>query len=174
MASRVSRLFGARRETATTDQSHRTSAACSVPIFLSPSSERVDEYHHERLLPQSAFRRETGTPSPPQRFTIPASSVYSELPAQQHQTQYTEQIEELPAASPDSIRDLEEGTSSLSYATSETPIARERRRKRKRVSESTRQRIESKKRLSMAFGVTVLAALITCKSRRTTNVTLVD
>lgn len=169
MVSRVSRFFEARRETATRAQSHRTSTACSVPIFLSPSSDRVDAYNHEALSFHGEFRHGAGTLHYPQP-TIPASSVYSESPAQQHRTPPLEQIEELPSGSSHSIRDLEEGTVSLSYTSSRTPITREQRRPRKRVSESTRQRIASKKRLSMAFGVTMLAALITYLILAVTNI----
>ena len=76
-----------------------------------------------------------------------------------------EHIEELLGEPSDSIVDLEDGTCTMSYAASDAPIIREKRRRRKRVVESTIQRIESKKRLSMAFGITGLATVIACKSR---------
>ncbi|KAK5950550.1 hypothetical protein OHC33_008493 [Knufia fluminis] len=161
MTSRVSRLFARRRDSATMNESQRTSAACSVPIFLSPSSDGNDAYHHEAQTPDCEAAYEADASHHTHRFTIPASSVYSESPGVQHQTHFMEQIEEDPTDSRDSVRDLEEGTSTSSYATSQEPIVRERRRRRKRASESTHQRIEAKKRLSMAFGVTALAAVIT-------------
>lgn len=74
-----------------------------------------------------------------------------------------EQIEEEPrSVTPETTHDLEAG-SSISYATSETQLVREKRRKRRRVAESYREKIAAKKRLGMAFGVTTLAAVITCK-----------
>lgn len=164
LTSRVSRIFGKRHEGPPMDQSHRTSAACSVPIFLSPSSDRIDAYHCEDQSPHRHVQGEGSLLHHHQRFTIPASSVYSESPGQQHPAHFVEQIEELPSELSGLTRDLEAGTSGSSYATSETPIARDKRRKRKRVSESRRERIASKKRLSMAFGVTVLATTIICES----------
>jgi len=168
-ASRFSRLFGRGRADATMNPSHRTSAACSVPIFLSPSSDRVDAYHAGNQSPHLDADHYAPASHLHQRFTIPASSVYSESPGQQHERHFMQQIEEQPSETPELVRDLEEGTSSLCYSSSQAPIMREKRRRKRRAPESTRQRIDAKKRLSMAFGITVLAAITTCKSSQFTG-----
>lgn len=152
MASRMSRLFSRRRdEHSVMGDSQRTSGACEVPIFMSTPRNQPEQ----AMLSSATYHQPT---------TIPASSVYSASPGQQHHTQVEDHVEDESPWSPGSVEDLERGTSPVSYATSETQLVREKRRKRRRVGESIRQKIASKKRLSMAFGVTVIATIITCKS----------
>lgn len=166
MSNRISRLFDRRRtRNSAVDHSQRTSGACEVPIFMSPSSDRLHiedqgdfQSRHDGLQQIQTINNHS------RPYTIPASSIYSESPGQQHQPRFMEEIEEeeMPIEAP-TPRDLEEGNSTVSYATSETRIVREKRRRRRRISETTRQRIAAKKRLSMAFGVTAVASIITCE-----------
>lgn len=165
VTSRMSSLFERRQHgESSNNASHRTSGACEVPIFMSPSSERVDNDHDD---PEA-----TATYSPPMRQghgreyarTVPASSIYSQSPDPRTQNTFMDRIEEEShPRSPNMAHDLEAGASAISCASSEEHLIRERRRRRRRVSESNRQKIASKKRLGVAFGVTTLAAVITCK-----------
>lgn len=133
-----------------------------MPIFMSPSSDHLEVHPDDIEAAMSPTWRQN--PEQGRPLTVPASSVYSQSPDNRiHHGFYMEQIEEDPhPRSPEMIHDLEAGTSS-SYTTSEVQLVREKRRKRRRVAESYRERIAAKKRLGMAFGVTTLAAVITCK-----------
>lgn len=135
-----------------------------MPIFMSPSSDRLDVNPDDieaRAAMSPTWRQGVEHIRP---LTVPASSVYSQSPDIRAHNSFMEQIEEEPRAlSPDTTHDLEGGTS-ISYASSETQLVREKRRKRRRIAESYREKIGAKKRLGMAFGVTTLAAVITCES----------
>lgn len=175
IASRVSKLFGASHSQDTAmNHSLRTSAACEVPIFMSPSS---DHLAHPDLGAQSpAFHRgpagvnaQTSIEEQARRLTIPASSVYSESPGQQNQARFMEEIEEeFPS------HDLEQGNSYQTSTASESYPARTKYKRRRRVRESTRQKIASKQRLSVAFGITAVAAAITCMSLGVRNDSMTD
>lgn len=172
IGSRVSRLFSRRNDSSLpVHESHRTSAACEVPIFMSPSFDRLDIQHVQPPSPEAARSLSPTHPimdvEAPSHcvgpYSLPASSVYSESPGQQYAARFEEDIRgHVPMSPP---HDLEEGQSTVSYTTSETRlVAEQRRKRRRRVHESIRSRIEAKKRLSLAFGITVLAAIITCMS----------
>lgn len=164
ITSRMSQFFGRRRDqNSFTGPSHRTSGACEVPIFMSASSERLHFNQHDvetaevtsPVIEQNIYHARPAT--------MPASSVYSQSPDFRAQNTFLEPVEEdFHPESSDAARDLEAGTSAVSHMTSESRLVREKRRKRRRVAESNRQKIASKKRLGVAFGVTTLAAVITC------------
>lgn len=173
MSNRISRLFSRERdENQSVENSQRNSSACSVPLFMSPPSDQFRPFcvgghsphaqrYHEGQAPLNADEHD-------RQSTIAASSVYSESPRQQQEAQFTrEDIGHRSQCSSSRAldTDLEDRSSSPFYADSEAQIIRDKQRKKRRVTESTRQRIASKKRLSMAFGITVLATVITCESR---------
>lgn len=163
ISNRVSRLFSRRTpDSPRFEESQRSSAACTVPIFMTSSSDRMvhEAYDTDQYVEPSAEHTLDERHRP---ITIQGSSVYSATPGQQYPDHLPEDAMDDSPRSPASLHDLEQGTSSISYATSETPIVRDKHRRRRRISESTRQKIASKKRLGMAFGVTTLATVITCK-----------
>lgn len=135
-----------------------------MPIFMSPSSDHLEVHPDDidaRAAMSPTWRQDVEHVRP---LTVPASSVYSQSPDVRAHPSFMEQIEEEPRSlSPETTHDLEAGTTT-SYATSETQLVREKRRKRRRIAESYREKIAAKKRLGMAFGVTTLAAVITCES----------
>lgn len=164
MSSRISRLFSRRRDDdGSAEQSVVTSSGCEVPIFMSTPAE----------APQSSSRRpqfgeigaswtEPAIIPEERRHTIPCSSVYSESPRPDHDHHEYEAEKDSPR-SPACVHDLEEGSVIISTTSSQAPVLREKRRKARRPRESLRQRIAGKKRLSVAFGVTTLATVTTCK-----------
>jgi len=166
----MSRLFSREAELSLpVRESHRTSGAFEVPIFMSPSSDELDVQHTQpRSFSSPRSRSSThsiidaAVPSNHVRpLTFPASSVYSESPGQEHAARFEQDQDGHTPGSP--AHDLEEGRSTVSCPTSETQMVTERRRRRrKRVHESMRSRVETKKRLSLAFGITTLAAIVTC------------
>jgi len=167
---RMSRLFWRGAESSLpVRESHRTSGAFEVPIFMSPSSDELDVQHTQpRSFSSPRSRSSThsiidaAVPSNHVRpLTFPASSIYSESPGQEHITTFEPDDEEHTPTSP--RHDLEEGHSTVSCLTTDTQMVTDQRRKRrKRMHASMRSRIETKSRLSLAFGITTLATIITC------------
>lgn len=175
IANRVSKLFGASHyQDNATNHSQRTSAACEVPIFMSPSSDHLEHPDLEAQSPafhhgHGGVNTQTYSEEQGRRLTLPASSVYSESPGQQHHACFMEEIEE-----ESSSHDLEQGNSYQTSTASETYLVRNKHRRRRRVRESTRQKISSKQRLSVAFGITAVAAAITCMSLVIRNESMTD
>lgn len=158
MTSRISRLF-----TSNASSNHRlrqsqmTTSAFEVPIFMSASSNYVqnqdvpgDEASDGTYLTEPSHRQM------PQAYA--ASSIYSPAPVHHERSHFSDDSDDLTR----SMHDLEQGIQPSSYASSETNLIRAKRRHRRRVSESSRQKIAGKKRLAMAFGVTASAMLVTC------------
>lgn len=137
-----------------------------MPIFMSASSDHLHRTHSDEEAARAATIPHAHRQSveDDERRTVSTSSVYSQSPNVQVQRTFMDQSEEEPRSrSPEPTHDLEAGISTSSYASSEAELVREKRRKRRRVAESYRERIAAKKRLGVAFGVTTLAAVITCE-----------
>lgn len=165
MSNRISRLFSRRRdEDRSAEQSIVTSSGCEVPIFMSqPSNDPQTESRTPHFGEIRASWTEFNNPADERRLTIPCSSVYTQSPGQQHDPRHEYEAEDDSPRSPASVEDLEDGTAIISTTASEAPVLRGKRRKSRRPRESLRQRIAAKKRLGVAFGVTALATVITCK-----------
>lgn len=165
MSSRISRLFSKRREDdSSAQQSVVTSSGCEVPIFMSPPSE--DPQTGSRTPHFGEIGASWTVPAntnEERRHTIPCSSVYSESPRIEHEVHQEYETEDESPSSPVRPRDLEEGSAVISSTSSEAPVLREKRRRTRKARESLRQRIAGKKRLSVAFGLTTLATVTTCK-----------
>lgn len=163
MSSRISRLFDRRQDQdSSANTSHRTSGACEVPIFMSPSSDHLLYPLHDEEM---AMSPPLGPIEEHHRdHSVPASSVYSQSPVTRAQRISMDEIEEeAHLGPPETVNDLESGISYSSRSMSEVELVKEKRRRRRRAAESYREKIAAKKKLGMAFGVTTLAAVITCK-----------
>lgn len=165
ISNRISQLWSRRHQPSTIQSSNRTSNACEVPIFMSPSQ---DDDQHRRLPPQNTEflhspRGDATTNLHVPALSIASSSVYSASPRHE-QEQHVDTFEEQSylEAAESSVQDEEETVSHTSTTHSDVQQLIDRRKRRRRVRESTRRKIEGKKRLSMAFGITVLATGITC------------
>lgn len=162
MSNRISRLFERRQDQGSQfSRSQRTSGACDVPIFMSRSSDHLHYPHDEEAAGTRSLSHRDSIEED-EHHAVPASSVYSQSPNFQARNTMEEIEEESRSMSADTTHDLEAGHST-SCPTSEAELVRQKRRKRRRVAESYRSRIAAKKRLGMAFGITTLAAVITCK-----------
>lgn len=156
-SNRVSKLFG-KRDQDTIFTSRRTST-CEVPVFMSPSQADLGQTNIIRRTEGFYGEITDRYDQNGRRLTIPASSVYSQSPGR-HDTQFMEHIEEesiIDTSIPD-----QDGLHQPS-ANSETYLIREKRRRRRRVTESTKQKIHGKKILSIAFGVTAFGTALTCE-----------
>ena len=155
-SDRVSKLFG-KRDGDTNFTSRRTST-CEVPVFMSPSRDDLGQSNTIRRTEGFYGEITDRLDQNGRRLTIPASSVYSQSPGRDHQTQFMEHIDEESTV----------GTSEPEHvvyrpsANSETHLVTDRRRKRRRVTESTKQKIHGKKVLSVVFGVTLFGTALTC------------
>lgn len=165
MSGRISRLFERRQGPSSHfSRSQRTSGACEVPIFMSQSSDHLHYHQDEEAVEVEPHHRESMEDD--ERHTVRGSSIYSQSPHFRAQNTMNEFEEDTHSRSSDVTHDLEAGHSTLS-TTSEVDLLNQKRRKRRRIADSYRERIASKKKLGMAFGVTTLAAVITCKQSPT-------
>lgn len=164
MSSRMSHLFQRRQgQDDHSSRSPRSSGAFDVPIFMSRSSDHLERPYDEEAAGDGSPSH-TMSAEYDEHRGVAASSVYSQSPNFRNRHSMDHIEEETHSESRETSHDLEAGTST-SCATSEVELVREKRRRRRRVAETYKVKIAAKKRLGMAFGVTTLAAVITCMYR---------
>lgn len=180
--STVSHLWHSRYPLPGGGAASRGSHSYEVPIYLSETCEKVD---HETVgrsprSTRSIIETATNFVSRIRPLTLRGSSVYSSSPILRRQTHVRDATEENCPGSQnrdldhshdhdlDPDLDLENaGSHTLTTSSRTTPdgqvVPAKKPRPRRAVS-SLRIKIDTKRRLSVAFGLTMFAALVTCES----------
>jgi hypothetical protein len=162
-SNRVSGFFGRRNTDSQLPQTERNTTTFEVPLFLSPTryvAPRPDTEHafprRSRTSTRSVIEAATSVINRVRPLSLPSSSRYSS-PAQSPNIANEPRVAGYNTMQPSTV---DESEADLQKAISpiRTPI-RQRRRRRA----SIRRRIQSLRQLSLAFGITLLLGLVTCK-----------
>lgn len=163
LAGRLSTLFERRRAQSQTSDSARATATFEVPLFLSPAryqpphvtqAEYLSNQVHSRTSTQSLIESVASVVDRARPFTLAPSSRYSS-----------------PAASP-SLRSApilpfheasHTGTSQCSEQSQACVRVAKNPPRRRRRRTSVKIKIQSLRRISAVFGITLLCTLIACK-----------
>lgn len=160
MNSRISKLWSRRssvrpgQETAEVPLFMSQTRDMEVPIETTLSPRTYRSHASTRSVIETASNQQRVRP-----FTMPSSSVYSQSPRPELSDDDTTQ-NDFSASSSGFDKDLESNFEKHDFHADKKTHGKRRHR---RVSRATLRQIQFKARLSLAFGITLLAALIVCE-----------
>lgn len=169
MHSTLSHLWHSRYPAPVAGSTVERSDACEVPIYLSETCENIARESAGRSPRSTRSIIETASNfvSRIRPLTLRTSSVYSASSGSRHPTHVKEATKEDCHGSQLFDHDLESADTHVAHTTggtkSEEHVLSSKRPRPRRNGPSLRVKIESKRKLSMAFGVTILAALVICR-----------